>query len=364
MVRRTSFQGQPPFSSFFSNNFWPIDVDTGRSVTAVRPPLDTFTAPGVSVNGLIPVNGFASGKPFQSIVAASSGSLFWWDGVAWRLATGSAASSADTGRAVFGHPFLQRAYICKEDSAPIDFNYTTGEATIMQALAGTVPEDCRMATVWQGALWLAGQEENPHILYGSRTGDVYDWDFIVNTNSEGGAYTSAGVDEGRLNGPITAIVSHTHDTMLVSTVEGIMAMRGHPRRGGVYEQVSGQTYILGQGAWCRTPEDVLFFMTTLGLMQLNPQPGSVAMAVSQKLIPDELIGLSYSILDPKVNMAYDSRWKLIYITVRGTQEQAWLFDLNTGGFHKMTLDNYPYVLYEHKPFVTDDRSGVLFGKVA
>lgn len=363
MVRRTGFQQRPEFTSYYSENFWPVDVGTGRAVTATRPGLANIAAPGTTVNGIVAVNGHATGKPFQSMLAASGGSLYWWDGTAWRYAIGAAKDAADTGRPVYGTPALQHAILCKQDSAPIDFNYVTGEAKLMAATAGAIPEDCRIAFTWEGGLWLAGAPEQPHVLNGSRTGDVYDFDFGVSNDDVGGAFTSSGDNELLLNGPITAGFSHTDDAAVISTMEGIVSFSGHPRRGGSPRLISGSTYILGQGAWAKTPGDTAYMLTPFGLMKLDPQPGAIVTPVSERLIPDELMGLPYDYENPTVAMCYDSRWKGLIIAVRGSEAQAWRYDLETGGFDKMSFEEgYPYVLFEFDPLAGEDTSGVLFGR--
>ena len=365
MVRRSGYQNPPQFSSYFSENFWPINVADGRSVTATRPALADITSPGESVNGFIPVNGKrADGAPFQSFVATSEGSVFFWNGTVFLKATGAAADSVDTDRAVFGSPYLQHAYICVDDTAPIDFNYVTGTAVIPTASAGTFPTGCTMSAVWQGALCLAGKPNEEQLLFISRTGNAYDWDFFADIEDEGGAFSTGSQAEGLLNGPITALVSHTDDILLISTLEGLVGFYGHPRRGGEAEQISGnQVHILGQGAWAKTPDDATFFLTTLGLMRLGPEPNSIVTPVSKDKIPDELVGLTYDLTDPKVSMSYDSRWEVIHIHVRGAQKQTWLFEPRTGGFHKQSTTDDFYVLEEFKPFVGADTSGVMWGKV-
>ena len=103
-------------------------------------------------------------------------------------------------------------------------------------------------------------------------------------------------------------------------------------------------------------------LTPLGLMALAPTPDAVFAPVSVNKIPDELIGLSYDRDDPVVNMVYDSRWNGVHIYVRGGEEQAWLLDLNTGGFHRMEVGSYPFVVDEFADFITESTSGVLLGR--
>lgn len=364
--RRTTFQQQPPFSSYGSVNFWPIDAISGRITTATRPRLQLQTTPSETpprVNMITPVNGSFSGQPFESLVANVKDSLYWWTGTAWQAATGTKAGSVDVDRAIYATPFLSKVYIPVETNKPIVFDYDTGAAEQIVETVGTAPSDCRISATWQGCVWLAGSvASGPHILYASRTGDAEDWDYTVAASDIGGAFFTGGQNEGLLTGPITALMPQTAETMLVSTVDGIMAMRGHPRRGGVFEPISKQQSVLGNGAWAKTPDNVVWFLSKQGLYKVEPN-SPVPVAVSREKIPRELIGLTYNYEDPTVCMAYDSMWDVIYITVRdNNQNQSWLFDPRTGGFHQMLMSANPWVMYEHMPFQTESASGVLFGR--
>ena len=362
---RQSFQSQPPYTSYRSSNFWPIDVRTGRQVSATRPAMEVVTIPGASIVTMLSrVNGSASGKPYQSMIASFGGNVYYWGGTSWTAATGAQAGDIETTRAVYASPFLEEAYILIDSSKPLVFDYDAATVTTLTESAGTAPSDARIAATWQGALWLSSVLATPNIIYASRTGDATDWDFGVSLDDEGGAFATTGENAGLLNGPVTALMPQTSDTMIVSTVEGLVAMRGHPRRGGIFDPINETTYVMGQGAWCKAPGDVLFFLTPLGLMSLSPEPTAIPTQISREQLPDELVGLIYTYENPVVAMAYDSRWNGIHITVRGVQEQAWWYDLNTGGFNRMELTGYPYVMMEFPPFVTQTASGVLYAGAA
>lgn len=365
--RRTAFQVQPPFSSYASVNYWPIDAKSGRVMTGTRPRLQLQTVPSETpprVNMITPVNGSFTGQPFESLVIFCKDSLYWWNGSSYTAATGTKAGSVDQDRAIYASPFLSKVYIPIETGKPLVFDYDTGACETIVESVGTAPSDCRISAVWQGCLWLAGSvASGPHILYASRQGDPTDWDFTVGLDDIGGAFFTGGEREGLITGPVTALAPQTAETMLVSTLDGLMLMRGHPRQGGVFEPLSKQQSILGNGAWAKTPDNVLWFLSKQGLYKLDPTPNSVPTAVSREKIPRELVGLTYNYEDPTVCMCYDSMWDVIYITVRNNnQNQGWMFDPRTGGFHQLVMAGYPYVMYEHLPFQTDSASGVLFGK--
>lgn len=355
--RRAGFQEAPPFTAHTIEDMWPVDVDSGRALLAVRPVLNPIQAPGTTANLLQPVNGVKSDGPKQSIITASGSDLYWWDDIVWRTASGAQASAIDTGRAVFATTFLQQAFIFVDDSKPIVFDYPTGQAYTLEEFAGEAPTGCRGGFTWQGGIWAFGDETSPHVLYGSRTGSAYDWDFSADIEDEGGAVFDLG---GKWSGPITAGFEQTHDTAIISAMSGIVAYGGHPRRGGVPEKIS-TTHILGQGAWTKLPDDTVYAMTPRGLMMIDTKRN--VLPVSAKHIPDELVGIPYSFTNPTVNVAYSHRWNCVYITDRQDGgQQAWAYHIDTSAFVKMELVNYPFVMAEFLPFVSETTCGVLFGR--
>lgn len=362
--KRFGFQSQDsqPFTTYESINVWPLDVVTGRAVSASRPALVSFSTPTNLVNLLAPINGVASGKPLQSFVASENGTLKWWNGTGFTNATGSGATSQETAFNLYAWPFLQKVYIPRADNKPWVFNYVTGAVDPLAETAGTIPNDLRMFVVWQGALWGSGRLAAPNILYGSRVGDATDWDFSAPITDTGGAFFTGGENEGLLNGPVTALVPHTKDTMLVSTTEGFRALRGHPRV-TQYTSQHDAPYILGQGAWCKSPDDTLYYMSREGLIQVAPGDAINFINISRGKLPVELMGLPYTYADPDISLEYDSLWNGIHITKRGQREQAWWYDLTAGGFHRMTFESYPRVLMDFAQIQTENESSVLYGGV-
>lgn len=361
MVRSTAYQTQPPFSSYDSLNFWVVDAKTGRLVIATRPSLSTLTAPAGAVSLLSNVSGVRSNHPFRSFVTAIAGTLYYWDGTQLVAASGAQAAAIDTGRNVSAAALIDKVYITEAGGKPIVFDYTDGTAVTMVETAGTVPTNTRIAATWNGHLVLAGRQEQPHILYMSRGGVPLDWDFSVGPEDRFGAFFSDTDFEGVLSGPITALMPQNSDVLLVATVSGTMAMRGHPRQGGGFEPI-GSAYPLGQGAWVKLPGDKILMLTLQGVMALDPIPGAVMVPVSRGKIPDELKELLYSYDDPVVTMVYDSRWDGVHILVRGLQEQAWRYDVLTGGFVRDEIGSYPFAAIEFDDFKTENTSGVLLGR--
>ncbi len=367
--RILGYQNTEPFTVYDSQNLIPTDVETGRSVIATRPPIVAQTSPGATINMAAQINGFASAKPIQSMICATGSDVYWWNGTVWVAATGASASAISTTTAVHAKAFLQKVYIGNPGAVanPFVFDYAAGTVELLTESAGTCPDGLNAFSVFAGCLVASGAPGTPHVLYLTRTGNALDWDFSVGVADEGGAFFTAGENEGLINGVITGHFAHADDQLVISTLEGLSVMRGHPRRGGILGPLASGVYMLGQFAHTSTPDDVSYFMTNKGLMSLNPDPRAVPTFISRDKVPDSLIGLDYDVDNPTVNLQYDSRWNAILITVRavvgGTSAEAWWYDLRAGGFHRMTMDFPPHVMFEFPTFVTNNKSGVLmFGE--
>lgn len=356
--RQLGKQRQEPYSSIDALNFWPVDAVSGRKVSATRPPLTAIASPGAGVNLLQRVNGDASQDPQQSMVAAYDGDIFYWDGAAWQAAS-MGAIALPTSRALYATTFLKEVFIMVDTDTPVVFDYDDNSVSQAVATEGTFPSDCRIACTWQGGIWVAGSVAQPHVFSGSRTGDPYDWDFAAPDTDTGGAFTATGENFGLIGEAITALIPFTEDVLIIATEQTMWALRGHPRRGGVLENISQTIGVLGQGAWTQDASGRVFFMSRNGVGVL--QGGGAPSLVSRQFIPDDLVGLTHEYLDPKICLAYDNRYNAVHVTVRGDQEQAWFYDLDTGGFHPMSFAAYPYVLLNFPPLEAEAVSAVLYG---
>ena len=362
ILTKEAFQRAPQASALDSFNFWPIDPKTGRLVPGTRPKFSQLDSPTGVVTMLQGVSGKSGSNPFNSFAAAFGGTLYYWNGSSFTVATGAQAASIDTTRNVSACPFVNQLVITKASGKPIIFDYPTGVAATVVESAGTAPTDARIVVPWQGTVWLSATGSDPHVLYAPRVGDLTDWDYSVDPADQFGAFFTDSETEGKLSGPVTALMPQNSDTMIVSTFEGLLAMRGHPRQGGVIETTTKGRYVLGQGAWCRIPGDILLFMTPLGIMSLDPSPNATPALLSKTKMPDELIGLTYDYENPTITMVYDNRWNQVHLFNRGTFEMGWTFDLETGSFHRISAASYPFCVTPFPGFDSEQSSGTLFGR--
>ncbi len=379
VVRKFGFQAQPPYSTIRSVNFLPFNAIDGRRVSATRPQMKFIGSPSGAfgeVNLLKAINGDSGQTPQQSFIAAEDGVLYRFNGIGESYEEVDEGQSdvplISTGRPVFAATMLFETVIANNGDVLVYNNssdpvFNTAGVNRLYTLdsivtEGTAPYDCRVAACWQGCIWLAGSSLTPHVLYGSRTGDITDWDYFV--DDEGGAFATAGDNEGLLGGPIVALIPQTADSMIVGCEDGMFIMRGHPRRGGIMEVLSSTVGPLGQGAWCKLPDDTLFIMTKTGVVTLESASTATPTEISRQRLPDDLISLIYDSSNPKVNLCYDTRYRMVHINVRGEEEQAWYYDIENGGFYEQEYAAsliYPTVMLAMPSLDSEEASGVLYG---
>jgi len=298
-------------------------------------------------------------------MAVFDGSVYYLnDSNVWTAATGSQAANVDTGRAVYAAAYLGKVYIFTGASRPFVFDYELGTVEVATATAGTWPVGLRFGAVWSGALWSAGEPTALGALYASRIGDAHDYDFGTDPADEGKAwFTGLENFEGLLQGPLTAIMPHTNDGMIVGTLTGLTRFWRHPSQGGTIDPVSNAV-VLGQGAWTRDPSDNMYLLTDKGFMHVSPDPNAIPTLISKRLIPNELQGLIYDQQNPVVSLGYEGRWNKIIVNVRGVEAQSWAYDIALGGFERQEFSSYPYVLCDFPPFHGETTSGLLWGGAA
>lgn len=351
----TGYQTQPPYTAIQSRNFWPLNVQDGRQISATRPPQEILTFPDYPINMFAQLN-----VPQPTLFGAANGTLYKKNlttGTSTAIASGVGVS---TGRPVFSSPFFRQLLIANTNT-PLVYDYDLNTLVELVPTVGFVPTGCPLTMNFQGACWLGGDPIQPHVFSCHRYADIHDWDFSA--DDENAAYISTGEDRGLITEPLTAMIGLTTDQAILGCEEELWVMSGHPRRGGRFDRISNQTGILGQNAWCNTPKG-FFFLSHDGMMGMarNDYANLNVIPVSKAKVPDSLLNIAFDAAQPTVDMAYCSRWDCIYLTVRDSvNPQSWVYFLSTGAFYEQPLAEYPLSMFAFEPGVTADASGVLFG---
>jgi len=212
---------------------------------------------------------------------------------------------------------------------------------------GTVPVGCRIVTLYRDRLVLAARDETPHIFYMSRQGDPNDWDY--SQEDSGAAVFAQASLAGQLADPITALIPHSDECLVVGCYNSLWMLRGDPGLGGTVDQISRQIGIVGPHAWCRTPEDMVVFLSPDGLYVMASGCNGFPTSLSRERLPDELVAVTTD--NHLVTMEYDvvDRGIHIFVTDQYRAESAhWFFDWEAKAFWRVKLqeDHEPTAIHK------------------
>lgn len=193
--------------------------------------------------------------------------------------------------------------------APKVYDGASGELSVWEATAGTVPANCPLICVYSDRVWLAGSVALPNMWAMSRQGDPFDWDFSAE-GAQAAIYGPAST-AGQIGGTLTALAPHTDDYLLMASRTTLWAMVGDPGAGGGLTNVSQTVGVVGRGAWTRTPDGHFVFLSHDGLYALAPGGRGTPQSLSRERCPQELINVDTSLRQPL--MEYDAREQCVRI---------------------------------------------------
>ncbi len=326
--RRHAYQNQPPFTTAAVLNCFPYDQANGRGRIGTRPGLSTFdSSPSGTPYNWCPVSYHNSGLKV-GVAVTTSGGCYVWTGAAW-VEWITTAPGTD-----FATPTViaQTLIMARGGSSTLYQTMSSGSGGAGTALGshpdveGTPPTDCGLALTHGSRLVLAGDTTDQQIVYLSRADNVfYDFDYA---QVDPAAAVALAFKE-----PVTALLSHTRDCMLVGMTDSLDVVRGTETGAMLIETLSHEVGPLMQSAWCHDATGRLWMMTRDGLYTMQAGCGDAVESVSREVLPDELLAIDPGAGD-KVSVAYDHRWRGLHIIVNyNSGTDVWFFfDLDSKGF--------------------------------
>jgi len=128
---------------------------------------------------------------------------------------------------------------------------------------------------------------------------------------------------------VVAVVPHKDKYLLCFTEDETWVLSGDPLS-GTLRRVSEEVGIIAVGAWCNN-HDTFYFLSSLGLYSVSAD-GSGLKALSEDVIPEELIGVS----DSNCVLAYNHADRGVYIHL--TTGVSWFYDTAREQFWPFTDD--------------------------
>lgn len=319
LYRRLAYQVHPPFTTPSCSNVRPDDALAQRERLGMRPGLAkhfaTQLGSGNPVRLVSDVLYQTSGVPATKLVASSNGLLYYSNGAAMTV-VGGAPPTLASDLMLTAADHLGLLYIAGSNDANTKlcvYDPNANTLALVVATAGTIPVGCELVTMWRDRIVLAGDINNPHLWYMSKSGTPTDWDYSPATTTSLDAVSATNSDAGRIGEPVTALVSHSDECMLFGCSSSIWALQGDPQAGGRLIRLSEECGILDRAAWCYDPEGYLYFLSQDGLYMMGPGCGETPTSVSRERLPAELFRIDRTAYT--VSMAYDFMARGVHIFV-------------------------------------------------
>jgi len=214
---------------------------------------------------------------------------------------------------------------------------------------GAVPGNCDKICTYNGRICLSG--DPTAVFYQSRQGDPNDWDYTY--TDAGRPIYSSNEDSWQVARPITAMIPHGSDYLLMATDSELWRQEGDLAFGGRIVNLSKTTGIVDKTAWTFTRYGEIVFLANDGLYSLPP--GGAPTSWTKVPLPRELM-----YIDPiyfNVLLAYEPGKDGIYLYKAAPETRPtsqYFFDRKQGGIWRMTLgptakDKFPTVLHYYNP---------------
>ncbi len=247
------------------------------------------------------------------------------------------------------------------ERAPKVYDPSAGTVVQMTATTGQVPTGCPLIARYLDRIVLAGAQIAPHVWYMARQSDELDWDYSQEDSQRAVAGTASAA--GVPGDPITAIIPHSDDYLIIACRNSLWRLLGDPAFDGSLNAVSHTIGVIGPTAWCRGPAGEFVFLSLDGLYAMPPGGNSFPIQLSREILPREFLNLNPDMLT--VSMEYDivGNGIHIYLTPVSSNDRIhWWFDWARKTFWPVSLTS------THEPTATTaiqsttiEDSGVILG---
>lgn len=216
------------------------------------------------------------------------------------------------------------------------FDPSDNTVASITATYGIPPINCPLACTYRDRVVMVGG----NTWYMSRQGDATDWDYGYDPSDVQRPMAGSVSDAGYVGEPILAVIPHSDDYLIFGCENSLWVMRGDPAGGGQINSLSDRVGIVSVAAWCKLPDGGLVFLSRNGLYMLSPGADSYPQALSQELLPSDLLDVDVS--GNVVSMQYDARGRGIHLCITptgGTTGEHWWLDWSTLSFYPVVLPN-------------------------
>lgn len=346
--RSTPYDQQKPGTTPLCLNVLGLDPSTDRYRGGVRPVFKSLGSVGGAPYNWCKVSYLDGSTVTQTGIAVTyaSGTRISLTGADWGTPPAIAVNPGTN----FSSCAIYQKYLvqARGGSTAYTKELPAGADTVLTATAGTAPTKCGIVVTHADRLWLMGDTDNPHLVYASAVGDMFDWDYADPT--EGGAFTTSGPEGGIITGPVIAAISHDDNYLFIGCNDSIYASNGNPKGGGL-TRIHDSLGPLTNRAWCKgegpNGSSDTYLLTRAGFGVIRQ--GSLQFEnLSDGPNIRDLKGLNPgtpssvgNVTGDEVVVGYDSRFKLVLIFVNPSSgsDYGYAYDVRTGAFWPITFSS-------------------------
>lgn len=349
--RSTPYDQQKPGTTPLCLNVFGLDPSTDRYRGGVRPVFKSLGSVGGAPYNWCKVSYIDGSAVTQTGIAVTyaSGTRISLTGADWGTPPAIAVNPGTN----FSSCAIYQKYLvqARGGSTAYTKELPGGSDTVLTATpvtGGTAPTKCGIVVTHADRLWLMGDTDNPHLVYASAVGDIFNWDYSDPT--EGGAFTTSGPEGGIITGPVIAAISHDDNYLFIGCNDSIYASNGNPKGGGL-TRIHDSLGPLTNRAWCKgeghNGSSDTYLLTRAGFGVIRQ--GSLQFEnLSDGPNIRDLKGLNPgtpssvgNVSGDEVVVGYDSRFKLVLIFVNPSSgsDYAYAYDVRTGAFWPISFSS-------------------------
>jgi hypothetical protein len=304
-----------------------LATDFGSSVSAIVP-VTYIDAAGARQHDLLViadgainvVRGSASSALVAALQTDGGVNILAEDGQT--IVFDSTVTAAGSGGVSIAFDAVERnGTIYLADSTLRQYDPITGVVSTVQATAGVVPAACPRVCLYRDRIILGGVD---NVWYASRQSDPADWAFGADMGDVGRAVAGQVSDAGRMGDVIQAMIPDSDDSLLFATRNEIWMLKGDPAD-GVMRQVSNTVGIIAPGAWAKTDDGLLAFLSFDGVYVMQIGSQKAPERYSAENLPESLVNVATT--GKHVTMAYDASGRGFHLFITpetGNGEHWWL----------------------------------------
>jgi hypothetical protein len=219
---------------------------------------------------------------------------------------------------------------------------TSGVPTPGSPILSKAQRTATIIALYRGRIVLSGLASDPQNWFMSKAGDPLDWNYTPTTLTQTMAVAGNNSQVGLMGDVITCLAPYNDDMMFMGGDHTLWIMRGDPAAGGLIDNISYSTGIVGPDAWARSPDGDFYFFGA-GTFWMIPSGSTVPQPLSRGVLDLTFGAIDYATF--QVRLLWDDWQKGVHLYFTPANQPTtapihYFWDKRAGGFWP---DQYPIV---------------------